>query len=58
MQQAGETLQSSESAPASDTDLQWPWDLQSRCYLADMHETEVRLPYSLPHPRATWASLM
>ncbi len=41
MQQGTEALQSSESASASAPELQWPWDSQSRCYLADMHETEV-----------------
>ena len=48
MQQGAEILQSSKGASASDADLQWPWDPQSRCYLADMHETEVRLPCSSP----------
>lgn len=43
MQQGAEALQSSESTSSTfDSDIQWPWDPQSRCYLADMHDTEVR----------------
>ncbi len=41
MQQGVEMAQSSENFSTPDPDLQWPWDPQSRCYLADMHETEV-----------------
>ncbi len=52
MQHGAETLPSSDSATTSDSDLQWPWDPQSRCYLADMHETEVWLPLSCLQPSA------
>lgn len=41
MQKGAETPQS--SASMSKPDLEWPWDPQSRCYLAEMHDTEVRL---------------
>ena len=47
MEQGAEASQSVKRAFASsDSDLQWPWDSQSRCYLADMHDTEVRAPLS------------
>ena len=50
MQHGAEMLEISESAATSDSDLQWPWDPQSRWYLADMHETEVWLPPSHLYP--------
>ena len=34
--------QGRSTADAADGDLQWPWDPASRCYLADMHDTEVQ----------------
>ena len=32
---------------APDSEPQWPWDPASRCYLADMHDTEVTLLHAL-----------
>lgn len=37
------------SSAAADKGLEWPWDPASRCYLAEMHQTEVQCssPYSV-----------
>lgn len=37
--------EASSSAPKSEP--RWPWDPASRCYLADMHDTEVGLLHAL-----------
>ena len=34
--------QGRSTSDSPDGGLQWPWDPASRCYLADMHDTEVR----------------
>ena len=48
MGQGDSTADGAEAfSSAPDSEPQWPWDPASRCYLADMHDTEVALLHAL-----------